>query len=160
MNGRKVSPQEALEILDKCRDSGLVCNTGDLENPSFICNCPDYCGGNIARSFPPPGPFSDYARIHNYYATVDADTCTGCEGCVDRCHLKAISASEEGVIRVNQEVCVGCGQCVYHCPTEALSLKKRPESEQYRPIKVHPNSRGDEEYMADLERYKDIIRPK
>jgi Na+-translocating ferredoxin:NAD+ oxidoreductase subunit B len=157
--GRKVSSEEALEILDRCKDAGLVCNTSDLENPVFICNCTDYCGANICRSNV-PGPWAEYVRLHNYYATVDPDRCTGCESCMNRCHLKAISMNEEGVANVNEKVCVACGQCVVNCPVEALSLRKRPESELYEPIKIHPNLRGDDEYKADLKRYKEIIRPR
>jgi NAD-dependent dihydropyrimidine dehydrogenase PreA subunit len=158
--GRKISVQEGIEILDKCRDAGLVQNVTDLANPVFICNCGENCGSNLLRS-QVPGPFEDYERTTNYYAAVDTDLCTGCEDCVGRCPVYAISvAQDEAVAEINQEVCIGCGQCVYHCPAEAVSLKKRPESELYTPIPVHPNERSNEEYKADLEKYKDIIKPK
>ena len=157
--GRRVSPQEAIEILDKCKDAGLVPNVCDLQNPSFICNCGDHCGGNLTRR-QPPGPFVDYAKTSNYYSMVDSDLCTGCGTCVDLCWFKAISMGSKGLAQINQKVCEGCGLCVTKCPTEGLSLKKKPESEHYTPPVVHPNMRSSEEYKADLERYKDIIKPR
>jgi Pyruvate/2-oxoacid:ferredoxin oxidoreductase delta subunit len=147
--GRKVTPEEATEILDKCRDAGLVHNVSDFQNPVFICNCGDHCGGNILRR-QPPGPFAEYDKTNNYCATVDTDLCAGCEVCVDRCWFKAIEM-EGGVAKINQEVCAGCGVCVVKCPVEAISL--HATSEHYTPPLTHPCARMDEEYKADLEKY-------
>ena len=158
--GRKVSAEEAIKILDKCRDAGLTHNVTDLKNPIFLCNCPSYCGANILRGKFPLDlfPVNAEVQVNNYCAVVDADLCTGCQDCVGRCNLDAISMSDEGIAQIEDARCVGCGQCVYHCPVEALKLKERPE--HYTPITVHPNDRSSEEYKADLERYKDIIKPR
>ena len=99
-------------------------------------------------------------KIHNYYAVVDTDLCTGCEECVGACSLEAISISSQGVAEIDREVCVGCGVCATKCPAEALTLKERPGSEHYTPITQHPNIRSSKEFEADLEPYKDIIKPK
>lgn len=128
------------------------------QNPFFICNCGENCGGNITRRVV-PGPFPDYEKTNNYVATVDPGSCTGCETCINNCWLKAITMGSEGVVEIKEEICVGCGQCTYQCPAEALTLKKRPESARYTPITTHPNARSINEYKADLEQYKDIIKP-
>jgi ferredoxin len=157
--GRKVTREEAIDILNKCEDAGLVHNTTDLENPIFICNCPEYCGSNVARRRV-PSPFEIHEEIHNYYAVVDSDLCTGCEECVDCCNLMAVSVGDQGVAEINTEICVGCGICVKKCPVEALSLKEKDRAEHYTPVSRHPNVRSSEEYKEDLAPYKDIIQQK
>jgi heterodisulfide reductase subunit A-like polyferredoxin len=62
---------------------------------------------------------------------VDAELCTGCESCLDRCRFGALSIVEE-VCRVDPDRCLGCGQCVSVCPTEALSLERRPQEERLK----------------------------
>ena len=59
---------------------------------------------------------------------MDAETCTACETCVDRCQFKALSVPGD-VCVVDYGRCMGCGQCVSVCPVEALSLERRPEGE-------------------------------
>jgi len=62
----------------------------------------------------------------NYYASVDPESCTGCETCVERCQVNAISIDEHlGVSTVNLDRCLGCGNCVSSCPSEAISLFKK-----------------------------------
>jgi heterodisulfide reductase subunit A-like polyferredoxin len=67
----------------------------------------------------------------NFYATVNADECTGCETCLDRCNFNAITV--EDVSHVDIKKCTGCGLCVITCPSEALSLARRPEDEKIEP---------------------------
>jgi ferredoxin len=155
--GRYISPEEAIEVLKKCADTGLVHNTGDLIDITFICNCGEHCGGNISRRNV-PWQFEDYERTSNYYTTVDADACSGCEECVDRCWFDAISMSLEGVAEINHDVCEGCGLCVTICPVNALTLRKKADSKHYKPGSTHPNLKSAKESMKDFERYKDIIK--
>jgi heterodisulfide reductase subunit A-like polyferredoxin len=67
-----------------------------------------------------------------YIATVDEDTCTGCQKCVDRCHFDAIDMvkpegdgkSKKLKAKVDPEACFGCGACVPGCDkVNALSMK-------------------------------------
>ena len=76
-----------------------------------------------------------------FQAQVDADACTGCEVCVDRCMFGALSVPD-GTCVVETARCIGCGVCIEVCADEALSLVRRPEDE----VTVPPSSR--EEWAA------------
>jgi Na+-translocating ferredoxin:NAD+ oxidoreductase subunit B len=155
--GRKVTVDEAMKIMEKSKEGGFVPNFADMEKPIFLCNCYDHCGGNSLREAVLSNPDLPHNRTNNFYATVNADSCTGCETCVDKCWFHAISM-KDGIADINLSTCNGCGQCVINCPTNAMSLKQKPKSEHYKPIVSHPKMKSSEEYMAGLERYKDIIK--
>jgi ferredoxin len=55
-------------------------------------------------------------------AVVDAETCTGCESCVDTCPVEAISMQDDVAV-VDAETCTDCESCVEVCPVEAISMK-------------------------------------
>ena len=56
-------------------------------------------------------------------AVVDEQKCIGCEACVEKCPVKAISSNDQGIAVVDKEKCTGCNRCVNACPNEALSVK-------------------------------------
>jgi heterodisulfide reductase subunit A2 len=57
-------------------------------------------------------------------AEVDAESCVGCQGCLEMCPFGAIEyASEQGVCRVNTILCKGCGNCAATCPSQSINLK-------------------------------------
>ena len=115
--GRKVSADEAIEILEKCKDAGLVQNVTDIRNPVFLCNCADHCGANITRRF------DGSPRASNYRAKYDASACIGCGACEEKCWLGAIEM-EDGAIQFNREKCIGCGVCTTKCEFDAIHLKR------------------------------------
>ncbi len=55
-------------------------------------------------------------------AKVDAETCTGCESCVDSCPVEAI-AMKDDIAVVDKDACTDCGTCVDVCPVEAISME-------------------------------------
>jgi len=88
----------------------------------------------------------------NYFAEVDAEECTACEICLDRCQMEAISIVEDIAV-INLDRCIGCGLCVTTCSTGALRLVKKPDAQQYRPPKS-----GAETYMRiATERGKNLM---
>jgi ferredoxin len=122
--GREITVDEALKILDEAHDAGLVCSPSNDQKGFVICNC---CGchcGILTNLKKLPNPAKLVAS--NYYAEVDIDSCTGCETCLDRCQMDAISM-ENGTAKIDLEYCIGCGLCVTTCPSEALELKQREE---------------------------------
>jgi len=55
-------------------------------------------------------------------AKVNAETCTGCETCIESCPSEAI-VMEGGKAVVKPEDCVDCGVCVDECPVDAISME-------------------------------------
>lgn len=64
---------------------------------------------------------------------VDADACTECGICRDRCPYGAITLDPKPVF--DQSRCYGCWACYNHCPTQAIYTKKIRNIPQY----AHPN---------------------
>jgi ferredoxin len=118
--GRKLDKKEALEILRKCRNDGLIHVVDNRQVVGHvICNCCKDCCMNWqimtgAKKWVAPSRFEAHA---------DGDTCTGCENCIDQCFFGAIRM-ENDVAVVDKEKCLGCGVCTVFCPTEAIRLKE------------------------------------
>ena len=126
-----ISKEQALAILDETEKAGLVHTTANvLDNITYICNCCGCCCG-ILRGFNEWGIDEAIARA-NYFAVVDADNCTGCEICVDRCQVGAMSMND-GTAAVDLGRCIGCGLCVTGCPSDAAALKRKPDSDIVTP---------------------------
>ncbi|MBP7342031.1 MAG: 4Fe-4S binding protein [Syntrophaceae bacterium] len=118
--GRALSKSEAVEILKKCREEGLVHVVDNRQVVGHvICNCCKDCCLNWAVM---KGP-KKWVAPSRYEASVDRDLCSGCEACLDRCFFDALSLEDELAI-VDPEKCLGCGVCTVVCPTEALKLKE------------------------------------
>jgi len=134
--GRKVNQKEALEVLDLAEEAGLVHQIPDAEDPGAICNCcPDCCGElRILNKLPNPAALVTY----NYFSQLEPDLCNGCEVCVDRCSMRAISMTADQVASINLDKCIGCGLCINSCPEEALTLVSKPEEER---VDAPPTSR-------------------
>jgi len=127
--GREVGVDEAIMLLTKAQDDGLVTQPATTQNPAGMCNCCGDCCGVLhsLRSYPRPAEMV----YSNHFAEVDADMCTGCETCLERCQMDAITFSEEDVAEINLDRCIGCGLCITTCPTEAMQLK--PKENLYTP---------------------------
>ncbi|MDY6905648.1 MAG: 4Fe-4S binding protein [Thermodesulfobacteriota bacterium] len=129
--GREVSLDEAVAILETCREQGLVTQPATAQNPAGMCNCCGDCCGVLVALNKHPKPSE--IVISSYYARVDADECTGCEACVDRCQMNAIHLDDDGVAGINLDRCIGCGLCVTTCPVEAIELAPKPDQERVEP---------------------------
>jgi heterodisulfide reductase subunit A2 len=63
-------------------------------------------------------------QIEAATASVDQESCVGCQQCIAVCPYQAIVyLSDEGKARVNEALCKGCGTCVGACLPKCLSLK-------------------------------------
>ncbi|MFW6012039.1 MAG: 4Fe-4S binding protein [Desulfosalsimonas sp.] len=119
--GRRITAAEAVEILDTCRQEGLV-HVADNRHPvgHVICNCCDDCCMNWpairagAQKWVVPSRFA---------AVVDPELCEGCETCMESCFFDAIVMVDD-TARVDPEACMGCGVCAVNCPSGAISLKE------------------------------------
>jgi Na+-translocating ferredoxin:NAD+ oxidoreductase subunit B len=120
----EITREEALDILRKNEEDGLVFQPSNTQEIDYMCSCCGCCCGLFRLQKMLPNPV-DYWTT-NFYAQVDPDTCTACGTCVDRCQVNAMTVDDaQGIAVVNLMRCLGCGNCVPTCPTEAISLKKK-----------------------------------
>ncbi|MDD5232259.1 MAG: 4Fe-4S binding protein [Syntrophales bacterium] len=129
--GRKISVEDALGILRKNEDAGLVPSPFNTQRAGGgVCSCCSCCCEMLKAIKLDARP----GRVvkSNYCASVQKDLCTGCEICLDRCQMEAISIVDESAA-VNLDRCVGCGLCVTTCPVEALQLRMKSPGELYVP---------------------------
>jgi ferredoxin len=119
--GRSISKEEALEILRKNEEEGLVLQGQNNMRPGFICSCCGDCCKILTglKIFPNPA----HAIKARYHAEIDPELCVGCETCIERCQMNAIKMRKDKS-KVNPKRCIGCGNCVVVCPSEAIQLVK------------------------------------
>ena len=122
--GRQVSKEEALEILNKTEEDGLVYQPGNAQRPGSLCCCCGCCCGYLSDMKALPKP-TDFLKS-NYYAEVDSESCTGCGTCIDRCQMDALTLVDD-ISTVNRDRCIGCGACVPTCPADAIQLRKKEQ---------------------------------
>lgn len=122
--GKRITREECLKIAGEAEEAGLVHNVGNaLDQTSIICNCCGCCCGilKILKKFPNKAMLA----YSNFEVAIDKDNCSGCEDCLERCQMQALSMNGEEVVTVNKDRCIGCGNCVTVCPTESLSMVRR-----------------------------------
>ena len=124
--GREVSKAEALELLKKSEEAGLIHVTMNKhEVDHIICNCCPCCCQTM------PILIKDGIRVidpSRFQAVVDQNLCTACGACLERCYFGALQTNEEEKAFVEGEKCLGCGLCRVVCPVEAITLEPvRPE---------------------------------
>jgi Pyruvate/2-oxoacid:ferredoxin oxidoreductase delta subunit len=124
--GRQVDFKEAVEILRKSQEAGLVTQPGTAQNPAGMCNCCGDCCvvlGSV-KKFAKPAELV----FSNYQAAINGEDCTGCEICLERCQMQAITMTEDGIAQIDLDRCIGCGLCVTTCPSEAIALISKPDN--------------------------------
>jgi ferredoxin len=135
-HAREVGVSEAMEILHQVQERDLVQFGENVrEGVNFVCNCCGCCCEAMiaARRFAAAHP------IHTtpFLPAVDDARCSGCERCVRKCPVEALSAVSANdphrprrtVARVDAERCLGCGVCVRACREGALRLEDRGRRE-------------------------------
>jgi ferredoxin len=127
---RRLTKEEALELLTQFEKEGLVIQPDNSQNPTFICNCCGDCCVLLSnlKKFERP---VEYCAT-NYYAEVNSELCSNCGTCSERCQMEAIRQIEDNSF-INKDRCIGCGLCVSSCPEGAIKLIKK-ENEVIPPI--------------------------
>lgn len=137
--GRYIEKAEALEIIKKNDEAGLVMMPFNSKKVGGMCSCCGDCCGVLRSLRLQPDPAE--AVKCNYYVVVEPDECTGCELCLERCQMEAIEMVDD-VAQIISNRCIGCGLCVTTCPGESLKLIKKDDADLYDPPKS-----GAETYM-------------
>jgi Pyruvate/2-oxoacid:ferredoxin oxidoreductase delta subunit len=117
--GRALTKPEAIEMLKMCEEEGLVhCVENKFGLGHVICNCDNVGCGNWGHDRAYVKKFTAPSR---FKARVEAELCTSCETCVDRCFFDAVAMEgQDGTAQIDADKCMGCGICVPTCPGDAI----------------------------------------
>jgi Na+-translocating ferredoxin:NAD+ oxidoreductase subunit B len=146
--GRRITQEEALEVLNRSEEAGLVHQMPNSTDPAAICNCCPNCCGQLRflKMLPNPAAFV----TSDHFATVERELCTGCQLCVERCRFDAITMSAESLADVNRERCIGCGLCVSSCVVDAIVLAAKPAPERREPGFTTPFMRSSQDIESTM----------
>ena len=122
--GRFLDKQEALDLLKKADEAGLVLQPSFAKEIVNICCCCGCCCQVLKTYKRHPRPAELVSSP--FIAALNSETCSGCGVCVDRCQMDALALSGEKVV-LTESQCIGCGLCVTTCPTQSLSLKRKSQ---------------------------------
>ena len=127
--GRAISTEEALDLMHKGLDAGLVLQPSNSQKSINICMCCGCCCQILKnlKKMPQPAAMID----SNYFAEVDGEQCVACGDCAERCHMEAIEI--EDTAKVDLDRCIGCGVCIPVCDYDALRLRQKAEASQCVP---------------------------
>ena len=126
--GRAISVDEAIKILELCDEHAMVVQPLNSKNAGAICACCGDCCGMMNSLKMQEKPAESVKS--SYFAVINEDECVGCEVCLDRCQIGAITIKDDKA-RLNLDRCIGCGLCVTKCPSEAIQLVKKPADQLY-----------------------------
>jgi len=118
---KRISKEEALSIVKRCEDLGLIhqLNNSETEGYEFLCNCCSCCC-LILRGMMVLGKKGTTTQSR-FVSSVNSELCDGCGICATRCQFGAMSIVDSEAV-VDKEKCFGCGLCASKCPTTAIQL--------------------------------------
>jgi Fe-S-cluster-containing hydrogenase component 2 len=122
--GRKIDYDEAMSVLRKCEEQGLVHNISNAKTgPETLCNC---CGCNCAVLNAKKHGRTNVAAPSRYIIAFEPEKCTLHQACLSICPMDNYTVVDE-ILVIDYEGCIGCGLCVAACPENALHLEIREE---------------------------------
>jgi Pyruvate/2-oxoacid:ferredoxin oxidoreductase delta subunit len=117
---KKISKEQALEILNEAKGKFLVPRPFRSEDRSFIegiCFCCDDC----CSYFECPEETCDKGQ---YISVTDNDICNHCGNCVDVCYFSSRIMNETQMV-YDENLCYGCGLCADACALECIEMTAR-----------------------------------
>ena len=130
--GKKLTKEEAYELIRHVEEIGCVHQITTLENGSTfaICNCqPESCLAlGVSQYYNTPATSQS-----NYVAEIDREKCVACGQCTDRCANNAIQMGQK------------------LCTVEPVVYKQMdlPDDLEWGADRWNPNHRSNRQYVAD-----------
>jgi len=126
--GRQISKEEAIAILERNVELGMVIQSAYSKASEVICSCHGDCcdilSGYVALGDAAPAVYANtWEQISHYNLVVDHEACIKCGTCVPRCPVLAISMGEDQIEVAGN--CIRCGQCGLVCPVGARKLYQK-----------------------------------
>jgi len=125
--GTPINKDEAIALIRKNTDEGLILQPSNTKDIDFICSCCGCCCGMIGVHKKLLNPAEYWPT--NFFAIIDYTTCNGCGVCSRICQTEAIkfkkNKGKQNSVKVNLKKCLGCGNCVVACKFEGIHLKKK-----------------------------------
>jgi Pyruvate/2-oxoacid:ferredoxin oxidoreductase delta subunit len=136
--GRLISKDEAVDILKKSEEAGLVHKAyhphGNIErDETSVCNC---CKDCCATFLLWKNGVMPMVNATNFLSNIDQELCVGCGTCIERCPVDAIQLNKNMKAERNADWCIGCGICARFCPETAISLLEGPRKVFVPPPKL------------------------
>ena len=119
--GRKLSKEEAKELVKNCNKEGLMHSGED----GGFCHC-DAVACFPMRMSKELGARLVYPRAH-YSIDWRENECINCGKCTKICNFGAFAYDAYSNVAFNPERCYGCTICSNNCPKKAIRLIKLPE---------------------------------
>ena len=133
--GKHATVEEAIAHVDKAAKAGLVAKIGQIDLDAMLLGCSPashfasvcFCCSCCCIAMRNGTVWDDrnrecWHRMEGLVVEIDKDICIGCEECVSRCFMGAISIQDEKAA-IDDDNCKGCGVCVENCPVNAISIK-------------------------------------
>jgi Na+-translocating ferredoxin:NAD+ oxidoreductase subunit B len=124
--GRSIDRAEVWAVLERANAANLVLQPTNSRKIAAVCCCCGCCCGILQGLKQHPRPAE--AVVSSFIATFEPEECNGCQTCLDRCQMDALTAAGD-LVSHNADRCIGCGLCVSTCPTGALQLVRKPDAE-------------------------------
>lgn len=133
--GRKITREEAMEIIKRAEENGLVHQIPNLDGSGkthAICNC---CGCGCLSLRTAQMFFNGDMLRSNYVSKVDREKCVGCGECVLSCPVNAL--------RLGQKLCSKTPV------VDAIIRNETPRDTEWGPEKWNPDYRTNRENVVD-----------
>lgn len=126
LGGKPLTKEEAMKVLDRSEEAGLIhMSRNTSEDIDFVCNCDRWHCAEVTSILKLPKP----ALFFNsgFQPVFDAELCTACETCMDRCPSEALAMGDNDIPEVDLDRCFGCAVCATGCPEDAIQMEAKPD---------------------------------